>query len=1031
MGDIRIVNYDHSYAGRVADMWNKSVNNWGGNNAIRTEESVVREHDNSFNLDVFLALDNDEVVGYCSFSKYPSDEDSLFIPLLNVHPDYHGKKIGKALVMRAVERTAELGCPRLDLFTWPGNTKAVPLYKKCGFFWEKRDDSTHLMNFIPYVIGTEALSEYFEPIHWYNDSTRVIEVKPDGIENNGFVHYEYSWEKNGRKLRVEFERAARGLRLIETEDYLISTRVQEHELVFGRSYEISYHLVNKSGKPLNVRIKGLNNKNIEHDLDRSVDVIGETTLEGSFHVGEIYEEQNTWRTHPSVAAEVFINGRKAVFKTGILPKYPARISLIKPQIECYKESEGECYLEIENNFKEKVLFELNLPENGKLTFHPSRHQISLDKNERKTIALSYRLEDFCLYDENVPVKAILDSGEKLEFSKRVRQQFSGFNAMFGGEGESSWFIVNGTTAVNLSKHDNRISVSTNVREEFGTRFDTPKLGKPYSEEFFKKRADRVEFYQEGDAMTQRAYYTSGDFPYIGLVSTTKLYHRGLVEHFYEVYNNSEEEAPDEVALGEAVFHNLFRAVIPYEGKYIELQDAYEASHDFWDSSKITENWLFSRGDRLTRGICWPKNYEMKYSRNAMFFEHNFGKLAPNSSAKTESIWVAYGTYNSWQDFRVFALKEYEEEALSLAESFECIVNNGNPFIKGSFDIDFVEHKNEYFNGRITVDSNLGLFSGQEASFVPGENLKRTKFTIVPEKKPGLDILTLGVDFDSYAFEKEQGLYITGDGDVVFEVDRSDGTEVYSADNGVIQIKACPTFSHSVFSMTYHGYDWLDTSFPKPGPRSWFNPWVGGIGCRPWGMTPESIRQESKACSFVEIRDVFDNQWSGLRLNVKVHENKAFRGLEYNQYFLMQPGIPVLCQTVEVLQNTGKFLNHTGFGTECFLKPDEAIENSWFKSIGRDGMKKKYRSGRVAYNITSDSSLLYGSDKTQQRLQVFTDLDTVSLLGYANRNDTAAFITNKVTARDGERLFTQPIFYIFTEEFIEDKILKDLKNIRFK
>ncbi|MFD0960511.1 hypothetical protein [Paenibacillus chungangensis] len=59
-----------------------------------------------------------------------------------------------------------MGWPRLDLFTWAGNTKAVPLYKKCGFFWEKKDDSVHLMNFIPTVLQTEALLPSLERLDW-------------------------------------------------------------------------------------------------------------------------------------------------------------------------------------------------------------------------------------------------------------------------------------------------------------------------------------------------------------------------------------------------------------------------------------------------------------------------------------------------------------------------------------------------------------------------------------------------------------------------------------------------------------------------------------------------------------------------------------------------------------------------------------------------------------------------------------------------------------------------------------------------
>lgn len=135
---IRIIEYDPSYAAALADMWNRSNESWGGGTNQRTEDTVRREMESSSNLNAFLAVHENEVVGFCSFAHYRYDENALYVPLLNVRPDYHGYKVGRNLILNAVRKTVEAGWPRLDLFTWAGNTKAVPMYKKCGFFWEKK-----------------------------------------------------------------------------------------------------------------------------------------------------------------------------------------------------------------------------------------------------------------------------------------------------------------------------------------------------------------------------------------------------------------------------------------------------------------------------------------------------------------------------------------------------------------------------------------------------------------------------------------------------------------------------------------------------------------------------------------------------------------------------------------------------------------------------------------------------------------------------------------------------------------------------
>ncbi|ARF66866.1 hypothetical protein B7C51_02140 [Paenibacillus larvae subsp. pulvifaciens] len=207
---VEIVNYHPDYEESLAEMWNRSQEAWGGGTSVTTGDQVRRDEENSDSLAVFLAVYDNQVVGYCSLSEYTEDEGALYIHLLNVRPDYHGKKIGKMLVLRAVEETVHRGWPRVDLYTWESNMKAVPLYKRCGFFWEDREDTTHFMNFIPQIINCEAILPYMADIDWYADSSRTIEVVRDGHVENGFHTYTYTWNKNGRKLRVDIERRGRG-----------------------------------------------------------------------------------------------------------------------------------------------------------------------------------------------------------------------------------------------------------------------------------------------------------------------------------------------------------------------------------------------------------------------------------------------------------------------------------------------------------------------------------------------------------------------------------------------------------------------------------------------------------------------------------------------------------------------------------------------------------------------------------------------------------------------------------------------------
>lgn len=1031
MEGFRITEYDPAHAQSIADMWNRSTDSWGGSRIVRTEESVLRDHENTANITAFLAIDdNSEVIGYCSFSRYFNDTGALYIPLLNVRPDWHGKKVGKTLVLKAVEKTVEMGWPRLDLFTWPGNTKAVPTYKKCGFFWEKRDESTHLMNFIPTVLRTDALKEYFDAADWYEDSRRSIEVKPDGRKENGFEYYEYSWEKDGRSLRVEFEKSARGISLIETDDYRIAAVIDSHELVAGRNYKMTYEVLNKSGKPLEIVIKGRSDRNIKFSMEAASFVEDSEAFEGDFYPEPTSEEQDNWRTHPAVCADVFINGKKAEFKTGLLLKKPAKLFLYVPWEEHYKNTELDCWLEVENNFSESAVFDIRIPGTDMISFSNNKLEAALNPRERQLLPFKYTLKDFCSYTGVAVVKAQLENGETVGFETSLHSIFKGHTGAFGGEDDSSWYICNGEFAWHIWKSANRGIVFGHNNDDSNTTFGAPCFGRPYSNEFTTTRAHRVEYYREAETIVQEAYYLSADFKGLELISKAKLYPNGILEHSYILNNLSDAETSGDVWFTESIFHDMYRSVLPYDGRFIGLNSSDEGNIGFWDSERLTENWVFTRSSSIPRGICWDKENKIKFDDHCMSFEYNFGRLPGKGSVSTKPVTLAYGTFVNWQDFRGYATKKMQFTEYKLTDSLEISVNRGNPFVKDGFEVDVKEHKSTMLHGTVTVSSEKGSFEKQTRRIEKEEKLDKVSLKVHFERDCDTELAGVATDTDSYADKHSYILFRTGNNTVKTEMFREDGENILKADNGLIVLKAAPAFSGKLHSMKFKGREWLDSSFPTPGPKSWWNPWAGGIGTKPFALQNISILQAPKTGTFTQIKDNRGNIWSGLRINIQERENDKLKGLEYNQYYLLLPGVPVMCHTVEVLQNTGRYFNYEAFGTECFFMPDKEIGNSSFKVKSPDDQLREYKSGSVQHEIKSTSSMLYGSNSKKGFLQVFSDNESAMLEGFSNREVTAAFIGNRLSGAHGARLFTPPAFFIFSDGFIDDRYLKDLKGIRF-
>lgn len=1040
MEQIRIVEYHLELAEGIADMWNDSRDSWGGSGSITTGEQVRQEEANSDSLVVYLAMEGDMVVGYCGLSEYREDTGALYIPLLNVRPAYHGKKVGKMLVLKALEKTIQLGWPRLDLYTWSGNTKAVPLYKKCGFFWEDRDDTTHLMNLIPAVLQTEAIAHHFREIDWYADSTREIEVEPDGRKENQFDYFTYSWKTDTQELQVEFERRGRGIRLIETEDYLLSATVENLELVFGKEYTIQYRIVNKSGKPLHLAFQGEDDGIIRFDWQMECDATGETTLEGRFFVGEITEEQNVWRTHPAVRTRIRINGKEALFQVGIIPKFPAAISLRLPGSLCYLGQQALFYLDIENNFAEETRFSFELPPASFLQLDENRHTVTLQAKERISLPIPYRLLEHGYYAADLQVEAARKNGVSVFFRKKIGVGFSGLGAKLTGENEKYWQLHHGKYSIFFDKQENEMTINTADTADSPSMLFAPKLGKPYSSEFSKKRAQSVQFFEERGAIGMKVTYHSADFPQITLIGHTLLFAEGTVEHWFALENQSAEKTSGDLWISQPVYRDFYRTILPYEGRYIELKDSLGSEYEYWDTQKISENWLFWQDSAAPGGICWPADQQPHFSTWHMYLETRAGALAANERKVFPPIYLTFGTFTDWKAFRAFARQNAAPDDLPLTSHLELIANDHNPFVGEEISVVVKEHKQMYLDGELTVSllgeaeatpdlASTAKSAALSAHYSPEAEANEARFSLLAPDRP-LDLVQVSGQLATHDTRLRSVIFPVDTAEITSEQTEQDGEQVYTAENGLLRIKAAPGFFPALFSLSYREKEWLDHSFPKREAKSWWNPWIGGIKPVLEEFNAFSMLKEECTASFAHLTDNKGNRWQGLKLDVHVQQQEAYKGLSFSQYFLMLPGVPVLCHTARISQNTGTYFAGKEWTTDIFVRPGEK-ERGWMKTFNRAGEELTLKLGEGELFLREEAEYVFGSPERDHMLQIVTDQSSSQHTNaYYNKEVSVASVVGKLNLPHGSVHFTPPIFFLFTDRVLPADALADLKAIRF-
>ncbi len=1027
---IMIVEYDSSYAAAVAEMWNKSQDGWGGGNSIMTAEQVLKQESNSSNLHLYLALDGDKVVGYCSLGEYREDEGALYIPLLNVRGDYHGKKIGKKLVLKALQKAIEMKWPRLDLYTWPGNTKAVPLYKKCGFFWEDRDDTTHLMNFMPSVMQTEAVQDYFADGLWYENSTRKIETVPDGNKENDFHFYEYSWKHETLgNLKMEFERFGRGLRSIETDDYRISAAVENFDLVFGSDYKVKYHITNKSGKTLAVEIEGMNDKNIQFESSTKVSVQQEESIEIPFSVNPIAEEQSVWRTHPAVTSLLTINGKKAQFKVGIRPKYPVKLDCTLPGNLSFIGISSTLYLNLENNFNEEVTFDFELPSSELVHIDNRGISVTLAPKAKQSVPVPFTLLKHGFYAADLPITATKKDGSVVHFTKKIGVALKGIGAKLTGECDAYYHVYNGQYQLRLDKFNNWI-IPGKGDVDYKLAFMVPKLGKPFSEEISRLRPEKFETLLDEGYAGFRAIYQSQAFPGLQLSTIVKLFSDGLVEQHYEITNTSEAETTEEVLLNSPLLCLMLdRAVLPYEGKFIELNDSMGSFLTYWNNNKLTENWIFLRGQKNPRGISWPSDEKVHFSNWFMYFEHNVGKLAPHQKVETKPVTLTIGAFQDWQSFREFATQKNEKSSLSLTNHMTLTVNNGNPFISGK-QIKAVaqDYKSSFFNGFIEMKMDDEIL--QSHLFASEEEMTSAEFDIQLPNDKGVHVLTSKMNLDSIDITRQSAAFVIKDLPVHFEKTVKSDLEVLRVDNGEITISASAQFAPSLFSLQYKDHEWMDSPFPKPAPKSWWNPWFGGIAGLVEGTSLNSLLKEKSTVDFAEKEDSKGNVWKGLKISTVYEKHETFKGLEIHQYFLLLPGVPVLCHTTEIVQKMGSYLQGKNFYTGCFLKPGPELTKSWGSFQSESGEWAMVYGGKGEQEMSIDRSVVYGSDDHENLMQIVANQNATFLDSYINLEVIELGYAEKLNLEHGAAHVTSPVFYVLNDKVIPDTALEDLKKITF-
>ena len=199
---------DRTEAELLADMWNRSEEGWPGGwtgGVPYTAERVLHDFMTWHHFGAWVVEYRGEIVGYISLEANPSQPQRAYVGLLNARTAHHGKGVGRRLLLRAIARAIEAGFEQVALYTWPGNLKAVPLYKKTGFFWAP-ETAVHMQDFIPTIVRMPLVADFFAEHDWYRVQERDLSICEDVEHWHRVRIYRYRFAADGRRIEVVEQR---------------------------------------------------------------------------------------------------------------------------------------------------------------------------------------------------------------------------------------------------------------------------------------------------------------------------------------------------------------------------------------------------------------------------------------------------------------------------------------------------------------------------------------------------------------------------------------------------------------------------------------------------------------------------------------------------------------------------------------------------------------------------------------------------------------------------------------------------------
>jgi len=901
---------------RLARFYVKTGEGWphGGWDPM-TPAEIARNFREERSLGTFVAEVGDRIVSLCRIAARPDERNRAYVPFLTADPEFHGGGYGKAVLLRAIERAREEGISQVDLHTWPGNLKAVPLYKKSGFMWspESGQWGVHMENFTPGARRHPAAREFFRKHDWYRTMKCDLSLAPDEHRRGKVRVYEYVWEADGDRLRMVYDRQSWGLLEVETNDFVVGCFVEDEKLVAGVPHEIRWQVVNRGKEPLEVVLVASADEGVTLDRKEVLRVAKRAELKAGFEIEPGIEEKQREPRVPIVRTELLVNGMPITLAAGFQVKQALGFSLdgdgqgLRPGrpervvIQCRNELERPVEARVriaasKGADLDRTSARVRLPARG-----TREVPVTLCAAEPGTVALK--------------VEARARAG-KQSVSPKAADLYAhvlGAGDLVGHVERDRVVVESASLRVNIWRRGGWGNVIDKVRNRWEVAgIPAPSVGPPFAwEDFFATRCEaRVE--QEPGrvvaVLTTPSTYRKG----VSLERRIVLSNLPVIEVRDVLVNGSESRLDAALQTGVRLnAHGGMTAAPGAHGVVREMSDGAGRSLGEHRLSDTGEDWpegwyAIEDEEGVATGVIWDEAERVELHGGWGNVRRRLPAAEPGRSTTAGAYYVFVGdgdafTVRRWWQMLFGAREDREQRRANARRPLEFGLRPGPLVIHGreataglvADSVGRLELK-----GRVSVTMPDGMRARpRTASFegVTGKQPHRERVVVSRRSRlpEGAYFAECTAEIDRAIYRERQPIIVLGDpGAAVQVIPVGEPGRPLRIENGALTLTIAPEFLGSAISLERNGDELLRSAYPEARPLSWENPWFGGIQPRLGGITRRGLSKERPRAREIQRRGSQGIVWRGVRVSWSPkHEQARHWGLAVD--YLLAPGSSIL------------------------------------------------------------------------------------------------------------------------------------------